>query len=83
MVVDLQDDTLWLMSRASELSMATSCMFSKVEVCKDVNSEQEGPDVVVLVAAVSVVIVVAFPILDDGVVKLMLLFFSLNVPFPM
>lgn len=76
LVLDSQEDLLLLVSLDSELPLATSCVFSKVEDCVDMKSEHVASDDEVKV------VVVAFPFLDDDFVKLMLPSFSLNVLFP-
>lgn len=84
LVVDPQDDVLILVSVDSELSLATFCVLSKAEDSEDVNSEYVVPDDVVgifIVVVVVVVVVVNF-LFPDEVVELLLLSFSLNVPFP-
>lgn len=63
--MDHQEDVLLLVSVDSELLLATYCVFSKVEVCEDMNSEHVVPGDVI-------VDVVAFTFLEDEVVEWML-----------
>ena len=79
--MDPQDEVLLLVSVDSELSLATSCVLSKAEDSKDVDSEYVVPDDDIFIVVVAVIIVVNFLFLDENVE--LLLPSSLNVPFPM